>query len=599
MLNTCEGSATDGSGQTVVYNQNAHSCWLIRPKRPGTRVSLWWERFETEPLYDHVMAYDGKSLLDPPLSPGIGWSGKQLPPEVQSTGGELLLRFTSDSYDISWGGQTSGFRFTWRCSGRYDMAAAAGDTSPNLLENPTMVTHQGRPPLGWDVTVDPAAGQGSTLQLVQELAIEQTCCAARPRLPGGLILALPSPWVAREQVVDLHVAGFSLNHLDSAPRIHLSERFAQLPPGTSDAYFLEVTLLDAARNPIDWWGRPGPSIDASGNFATAPSFGEHPPHWVFESAAICSKECRLTREDGSPFWMERKHTFTDYGPGLRFIRWRDGGRDPASVRGQTGPLLDAPHLTMDLARCGDQLRACVHGTCHLGRCRCAMAWRGELCDIAAAAGPPAIECAYNCSGHGLCVRTPTLTTRCVCNKGFVGSYCSREDTVAKGERCGGGLSWRSGISINLLESIEDFKPPSYNYDLYGWTSGILDPSRVPPGEPVVVDGIQRFATAPGVSSNMTAALKLNENLTSIYFVISVDTEEAAQIAMPQAVSNSLTIVSEVHVEDVRGVSGHSSHGEDMMQMSFSPFGSGIFEVGDPSLQLRKVRAQRLNFPPPF
>ena len=44
--------------------------------------------------------------------------------------------------------------------------------------------------------------------------------------------------------------------------------------------------------------------------------------------------------DNSSFWVTKRHTFTDYGRGVRYLRWRDGARDAAHFSHQTGGLLD-------------------------------------------------------------------------------------------------------------------------------------------------------------------------------------------------------------------------------------------------------------------
>ena len=105
VLDTCEGSETDGSDRKVEYAANTRKCWLIRPKRANTRVTLSWERFNTELEYDHVIVYDGKSELDPKLSPSNGFSGSSLPADVTSSGGEMLIQFMSDEWDSWWSHQ--------------------------------------------------------------------------------------------------------------------------------------------------------------------------------------------------------------------------------------------------------------------------------------------------------------------------------------------------------------------------------------------------------------------------------------------------------------------------------------------------------------
>ena len=59
---------------------------------------------------------------------------------------------------------------------------------------------------------------------------------------------------------------------------------------------------------------------------------------------ICSTTCQLHRTDMSGVWTTVSHTFRDFGHGLTYIVWRDGGRDTEVFAGQTGPLLDSPQL---------------------------------------------------------------------------------------------------------------------------------------------------------------------------------------------------------------------------------------------------------------
>ena len=82
VLDVCDGSYTDGSGPHAPYNLDESRCWLIRPKRDRgvlSRLTLHWDRFETEADYDKVQVFDGRSKFDRPLHAGDGWSGSATP----------------------------------------------------------------------------------------------------------------------------------------------------------------------------------------------------------------------------------------------------------------------------------------------------------------------------------------------------------------------------------------------------------------------------------------------------------------------------------------------------------------------------------------
>ena len=191
---------------------------------------------------------------------------------------------------------------------------------------------------GWRVEQDGGDGH-ATLESTQWEG--SSCCDIEPSNPdgGGSLVATSTDWLVRSQEIDLVALGFSARHLDTAPDLKISERFAPLPPGNADEYFLKVELRDASHAPIEWWGRDGPAT-----------------HWSFADASpvSCSSDtCALSRADGSPFWTTREHTFSAYGSGLRYVFWKDGGREAGAFAGRYGTLLDAPTLSVKLATdCG-------------------------------------------------------------------------------------------------------------------------------------------------------------------------------------------------------------------------------------------------------
>jgi ligand-binding sensor domain-containing protein len=88
------GQIKDRLDSTVDEYDNDLDCfWLIRP--PGAKqIRLTFTQFDTEEDYDFVTVYDGADTTARIL--GI-FSGQSLPPTVVSTGGALLVRFTTDA----------------------------------------------------------------------------------------------------------------------------------------------------------------------------------------------------------------------------------------------------------------------------------------------------------------------------------------------------------------------------------------------------------------------------------------------------------------------------------------------------------------------
>ena len=103
-------------------------------------------------------------------------------------------------------------------------------------------------------------------------------------------------WDARHQVIDLLAAGYSATQLDAAPTITVGEWVATR---TDDGgyFFLNVQLLDGNHNPL------GGGTWQYGTMANPIHFPAGTPY-----ANVC-------------------HTFSNYGPGVRYIYFGDGGKD--------------------------------------------------------------------------------------------------------------------------------------------------------------------------------------------------------------------------------------------------------------------------------
>lgn len=88
------GTIEDGSGK-YDYQDNSDCTWLI--KAPGNdsiyNITLKWHAFDTESGQDIVTVYDGSSTSDPLLGT---YSGNSTPPDITSSGTEMLIRFVTN-----------------------------------------------------------------------------------------------------------------------------------------------------------------------------------------------------------------------------------------------------------------------------------------------------------------------------------------------------------------------------------------------------------------------------------------------------------------------------------------------------------------------
>lgn len=95
-------SFDDGSGPNYYWNET--DCeWLIQPEG-AEKVVLNFEAFNTE-AGDILFVYDGSSVDDPLIGE---FSGSNIPSELISSGGALLLRFVTDA-----DGQTTGWKVNY------------------------------------------------------------------------------------------------------------------------------------------------------------------------------------------------------------------------------------------------------------------------------------------------------------------------------------------------------------------------------------------------------------------------------------------------------------------------------------------------------
>jgi phosphotriesterase-related protein len=86
------GTITDNSG-SANYN-NSMSCQKLIQPSGAVNVTLTFNSFATESGYDFVKVYDGATTSSPLLGQ---FSGTSLPAAVSSTGGSMLIEFTTDN----------------------------------------------------------------------------------------------------------------------------------------------------------------------------------------------------------------------------------------------------------------------------------------------------------------------------------------------------------------------------------------------------------------------------------------------------------------------------------------------------------------------
>lgn len=124
-LTAPSGTFTDGSGNANYLN-NADCRWVIAP--PGAaQVTLNFTAFNIEEEYDSVMVYDGYDEAGELL---MVWWGNTLPPAIQSSGGALCVRFSSD-VSVTAAGWTANYTSTGTptCDGGTILSSPTGSFS--------------------------------------------------------------------------------------------------------------------------------------------------------------------------------------------------------------------------------------------------------------------------------------------------------------------------------------------------------------------------------------------------------------------------------------------------------------------------------------
>jgi len=99
-ISAANGSIADRTDTTPQYAPNLDCYWLVQPAN-ARQIRLRWTQFSTELRHDVLTVYDGADTN----APVIGrFSGQTLPPSLVSSGGSVLLRFTTNAQaqDLGW-----------------------------------------------------------------------------------------------------------------------------------------------------------------------------------------------------------------------------------------------------------------------------------------------------------------------------------------------------------------------------------------------------------------------------------------------------------------------------------------------------------------
>jgi hypothetical protein len=126
---------------------------------------------------------------------------------------------------------------------------------------------------------------------------------------GTKAFATSYEWDTRHQVIDLVAAGFSPAHLDAAPPITMGE-WVSTWDFLDALYFMKFQLLDGNHSPL------------SGG--------------TWELGTIASP---ITLPAYTTY-TKQSHSFNNYGPGLRYIYFGDGGKDTVRWDGNYGAHFD-------------------------------------------------------------------------------------------------------------------------------------------------------------------------------------------------------------------------------------------------------------------
>jgi hypothetical protein len=243
----------------------------------------------------------------------------------------------------------SGGGGTWNVGQTCAQAFCQGE---NLLVNPGAETADLS---GWTIDIESGNGWSATFDDIVH--------------SGSRSFAASYTLGVRHQDIDLVAAGFSTAVLDAAPTVAFSEWLASRFDNGA-RYFVKFDLLDA-------------------NLAVIQSFND-------------GAQDALVQLAPSTAYFQVAHTFTGYGPGLRFLRITDGGQDVNFWAGNYGIHFDDAFAGIVQSRA-----CCLPG----GNC--------QVADIAGCVGAggtsqaPGAACAPGLcpggGGNGACCRGATCS----------------------------------------------------------------------------------------------------------------------------------------------------------------------------------------------
>lgn len=136
-LTAFSGTFSDGTLPTAQYANGTNCEWLIQPAG-ATAIQLDFNRFRTESGFDFVEVYDGPTTASPRLA---RLSGGSIPSTILSSGGVMLVRFTSDFSITDQGFEARYVAFNTQClplrtftgtSGTFSDGSGASNYSNNL-----------------------------------------------------------------------------------------------------------------------------------------------------------------------------------------------------------------------------------------------------------------------------------------------------------------------------------------------------------------------------------------------------------------------------------------------------------------------------------
>lgn len=160
-----------------------------------------------------------------------------------------------------------------------------GKIGENLIKNPT-----GKDGLdNWKVITQNGSGW-----------VTEESGSDCPNNISGLAFATSNDWCTREQMIDLKLFGFTEEILDNEPDIYISDWYKGRE-GSSSSFKIAVYLYDSK---------------------------------MVEIAKFINDN--LPTEEK---WKEVSTIFKNYGPGLRFIKFIDGGKDNNMMKGHYGALI--------------------------------------------------------------------------------------------------------------------------------------------------------------------------------------------------------------------------------------------------------------------